>query len=133
MRVVLDTNVVISAIFWRGPPHTILEACVEGRLRLVCSMEILDEYARVLSEPTFGASPEEVGYWTSLLLRLADFVVPAVIEPVVLADPSDDMFLACAMAGGAQAIVSGDKHLARLRAFEGIPIFSPRDFVEKGL
>ena len=133
MKVVLDTNVIISAVFWGGPPRQVLEACVDGRLELVCSMEILDEYVRVLSDPVFGAKSAETTYWTELLLQLADFVVPAVIEKVVPEDPSDEMFIACALAGEATAIVSGDKHLLRLGSYQGIPILSPRAFLENHL
>ena len=133
MKVVLDTNVIISAVFWGGPPRRVLEACVDGRLSLMCSMEILDEYVRVLSDPVFGAKPTETTYWTELLLQLADFVVPATIEQVIPDDPADKMFLACALAGEAAAIVSGDKHLLRLGSYQGIPILSPREFLEQHL
>ena len=60
MKVVLDTNVVISAVFWKGLPRTILEACIEGSLKMVCTMPILDEYTRVLSDPAFSPEPEEI-------------------------------------------------------------------------
>ena len=133
MKVVLDTNVIISAVFWGGPPRRVLEACVDGRLSLMCSMEILDEYVRVLSDPVFGAKPTETTYWTELLLQLADFVVPATIEQVIPDDPADKMFLACALASKTRLVTSGDKALLATSGFRGVTVLTPRQFVDRHL
>jgi len=133
VRIVLDTNVLISSIFFGGPPSEILKAWRDGRVRLVLSPEILDEYNRVsnlLGEQYPGIDVEPV---LNMIAFNSDLVqAPALLERVC-DDPADDKFLACAIAGKANAIVSGDKHLLRLLAHQGIRIIRPAEFVEKYL
>lgn len=131
MRVVLDTNVFVSAVFFGGVPGRILDAWRDGRLRLVVSPDILDEYRRVgeiLADQYPGVDLEPL---LALLVERAELVeAPPLSEPVS-ADADDDKFLACAVEAGVSTVVSGDKHLVDLTGWRGIRVLRPRQLVEE--
>jgi len=135
LRIVLDTNVLVSGIFFGGVPGRILGAWAAGDIELVVSLEILDEYRRVGDElgaryPEVAAALEPV---MALLAMNASFVdAPPLAEPVS-SDPADDKFLAAALASRTRLIVSGDKHLLRVAGWRGIAVLTPRRFVEEQL
>lgn len=129
MKVVLDTNVFVSGIFFGGPPRKILEAWRDNRIELLLSLEILEEYQRVLHELSVAIPGIEVGALLDFLIFHSEIIVPPPLHPVIQADPSDNKFLECAVAGKAACIVSGDKHLLKLLMFKGIPIVKPRGFL----
>lgn len=130
MRVVLDTNVLVSGIFFNGPPFEILSAWRHGHVQLAVTPEIVREYEAVLARlraqhPTVIATDV-----LALVVAHAEFVVaPALPEPVC-ADPDDDKFLACAVAADARFIVSGDRHLLSIAEYEGVLIVRPRAFID---
>lgn len=133
MRVILDTNVFISGIFFTGPPHQILKAWRDGKLKLVLSVEILEEYQRVgaaLAEqfPKIDLKP----ILEFIMLHAEMVAAPPIPEPVCT-DPDDDKFLACAVAGNARIIVSGDKHLLQVSGYQGVQVLKPRQFVDECL
>jgi len=130
MRVVADTNVLVSAIVFGGPPGRVIELAAEGRLRLVISPALIDELRDVLRRK-FGFSDAAV-YQSETLLRRAGVVVePARHLAVGIDDPADNRGLEAAEAGGAEVIVSGDRHLLALGMFGAIPILSPRELLVK--
>ena len=133
MKVVLDTNVFVSGVFFGGPPRKILEAWRDNKIQLVLSPAILEEYQRVLRDLAVEFPGIEVEALLDFLILHAEIVVPRPLPPVIEADPSDDKFLECAVAGKAACIASGDKHLLKLPKFRGIYILRPREFVEKYL
>lgn len=126
MRVVLDTNAVVSALLWGGIPDQLLAAATEGRIELYTSEPILMALAEVPPRPKFSQRIRKGGRTVSQLLEqyrgLAELIVPATIRPGTLADPDDDHVLACALAVQADLIVSGDAGLLNLKAYQGIPI-----------
>ena len=133
MRIVLDTNVFISGIFFSGTPHRILQGWREGRIQLVLTPEIFEEYQRV-------AAILHENFPSVDLTRLLDLVVVEAemcqAEPLLEAvsvDPDDDKFIACALSSGSKLIVSGDKHLLDVDGYRGIEILKPRPFVERYL
>jgi hypothetical protein len=134
MRVVADTNVVISGLLWRGPSRAVLDAAREGRLELFTSSELLAELAEVLERFKFRERLERAGVDASELVAgfasLAVWAAPAERETVVLADADDDAVLACARAANAEWIVSGDRHLLELSSYRGIEILSPATAME---
>ncbi len=130
-RVVLDANVLVSALGWRGAPHQILELCLSRRLELVLSPEILAELERVLSYPKFSFSKDQITAYLEVVAEAAQIVRPDFRLRVVEADEPDNRILECALAGGADAIASGDAHLLDLGSFEGIPILTPRALLER--
>ena len=128
MRVVADTNTVVSGMFWRGAPRRVLDAAHTGRIELFTTRALLTELENVLKRDKFARQIRRVGRGPGqLVLEYVSFttlVKPAVIAPVILADPDDDQVLACALAARAEAIVSGDSHLLNLREYGGIPILT---------
>jgi len=133
VRIVLDTNVFISGIFFTGPPHRILLAWRDGKVQLLVSAAILDEYHRVKDELASQFPGVDLQPFLQLLTVQADVIQPPPFAPVIQEDPSDDRFLECAVAGKADCIVSGDKHLLKLAEFQGIPVMKPAAFVKKHL
>ncbi len=130
MRLVLDTNVVASAVLWGGVPRLLLQAGREKRVSLFASIRLLAELTDILVRPKFerklAASGLSIEQIVDRYAELAAVVQPAVIAPTVLDDPDDDQVLACAVAARADLIVSGDRrHLLPLGSFEGMPIVSP--------
>jgi len=133
VRVILDTNVFISGVFFRGPPHMILEAWRDQRVRLVVSPEILVEYQEVADELGERYPDVDVTPFIDLLAVRSDFVlVPPLVE-TVCDDPDDDKFLACAVSAGVACVVSGDRHLLKASGYRGIEVLRPRAFVERFL
>jgi putative PIN family toxin of toxin-antitoxin system len=133
LKIVLDTNVIISGVFFTGPPYEILKAWRDGRIQILVSEEIIEEYRRVgelLSKQFFDI---EFGQILQLLTINAEFVQPLKLTARVCEDPDDDKFLECAISGKSNLIVSGDKHLLKVSGHKGIEIINPRNFVDNYL
>jgi len=131
-RFVFDTNAVISAALlkWSVSRRAFDKALDEGELLM--SVETIDELNRVLIRPGFAryVTQEERLAFLALLAREATFV-QAESHIGVCRDPSDDKFLELAISGSANCVVSGDQDLLVLHSFRGIPIVTPRDFVDE--
>ena len=131
MRVVLDTNILISAfIFPGGPPEAAYRAALDGRVELVTSPPLLAELGRVLADK-FGWEPPFAAEAVGQVARIATVVRPEDRVEVVLDDPDDDRVLEAAAASQADVIVSGDRHLLRLRSWRGVPIEKAAAFVKR--
>lgn len=133
MRIILDTNVLISGIFFAGPPYQILKALSEGNLHLVISEEIFAEYQRV--GETLAQQFPPIDLWPILdMLKARAEVIPVKrLSESVCDDPDDDKFIACALAGECNLIISGDKHLLNVSGFRGIKVLKPREFMNNYL
>lgn len=129
MRVVLDTNVLISAILFGGPPRELLQHAIQGRLQPVTSARLLDELEELL-EGKFGFSPVAAAETRSEFEVLAEVVEPVEV-PKVCRDPDDDEVLVAAVLGGAAVIVTGDRDLLDLGTHQGIEIQLPGVFVRR--
>jgi putative PIN family toxin of toxin-antitoxin system len=133
VRIVLDTNVFVSGVFFTGPPFQILRAWRDGKVKLIASPEILEEYDRVgraLARKFPGIDLDPI---LDLFTVGAELVrAPDLPEPVC-EDPEDDKFLACALAGRSKHVVSGDRHLLKVTGWRGIEVLSPRRFLEHHL
>jgi len=130
-RVVYDTNILISAYLWKGLPRQALELARTSRCQLVICNETLYEFIRVLGNPKFGLAPEEIVPIVNDLTSFALFVPLRSHITVIEADPSDNVFLGLAVDAGAGYIVSGDKHLLRLRSYRNIQILGVTQFVRQ--
>ena len=128
MRVVIDTNIIVSA-YLGGALEGIMVAWKSGKFTLVVSKEIAEEYLAVLRRPKFKIEKVEVDDFAALLLDRADFVIPLESLNVIRDDPTDNKFLEAAVAGNASLIVSGDDHLLGLESFRNISIVKARNFV----
>lgn len=132
LRVVLDTNVVISALLFRGPTSQLVECWRDKKFIPVVSKAVVEEYLRVLAYSKFQLSVVEVrSLIERQLLPFAEPVEVTDIPVVIRQDPSDNIFLACAYAGRARYLVSGDRHLLTLKRYRGIPILTVRSFLSK--
>jgi len=130
MKIVLDTNVLVSGIFFSGPPSQILVAWQDGMVHLVTSAEILDEYVRVVDELS-GRYPDlEADSILAVIAANIELVEPIELDEQVCSDPDDDKFIACALAARAKVIVSGDRHLLRASDYRGVKVVRPRVFVD---
>jgi len=135
MKVVLDANVFISALLTPGGTAArVLDLARQRAFDLLLSPPILREGRRVLQYPKLkkrhGRTPDELEAFLQDWLNLATLTPGKKKVRVVKDDPEDDMYLACALEGQADFIVSGDQHLKNLKSFEGIPIVSPAEFLE---
>ena len=120
---------VISGIFFAGPPYQILKAWREGKLKLVISEEILAEYRRVGETLALQFPPIDLFPILDMLRANAEVISVKGLPEPVCDDPDDDKFLACALAGECKLIVSGDKHLLKASGFRGITVLTPREFL----
>jgi uncharacterized protein len=129
VRIVLDTNVLVSGLFWTGIPSKILEYWINDHFELILSDEIYDEYTKTLFRISKGKKDDLVGKWLILFAEHSSFVT--INKRVKLsADPDDDKFIECAIAGKAKYIVSGDSHLLDLKSILNIEIITPAVFLE---
>lgn len=126
MRLVLDTNTVVSGLLWLGPPGKLIDAAQARAASLLTSAPLLAELHGVLARRKFARQLEARGLQVTQLFEdyvaLATLVTPAGIAPVIAKDPSDDAVLACALGAQADLIVSGDADLLGLKSFQRIPI-----------
>jgi putative PIN family toxin of toxin-antitoxin system len=127
MRIVADTNTVLSGLLWQGTPRRLLDLARERKVTLCTSLVLLAELAEVMTRDKFAERLRTAGVSAIDLVqdyaRLTETVTPdALPEPVIERDPDDDHVLACAVSAKAQLIVSGDSHLLDLKAYQGIPI-----------
>jgi putative PIN family toxin of toxin-antitoxin system len=131
VRAVYDTNVLISALNGQGPPYLAIQAVYREKVRLIITPEILFEFEEVLSRPKFPYTREHIKEILALTINISEVVHPKSSIDIVKEDPDDNKILEAAMAGKADFIVTGDKHLLALKTVTGIEIISPREFIKK--
>jgi len=128
---VLDSNIYISAVLFGGKPRLIIETALSGKVCLAVSTPILEEIQDVLSGSKFGFPSTAAREIVAEIASLAESVEPKEQVTLITEDPDDDRILECALASGADAIVSGDGHLLSLGSFRSIAVLSPAACVEK--
>ena len=127
-KIVIDTNIYISAIFWGGKPRSVVDLGRNGQVSIFTSSQIEKEINKKLKNK-FGLSDEEVA---QILFDFSTFTLPIKASrkiTVIDDDPDDDKFIECAVASRAGFIVSGDKHLLNLKEYKGIKIMKAADFL----
>jgi len=134
MKVVLDTNVIVSGFLWKGAPYQLLKAADHREIEILSSIEILEEVERVFEEDRLKPAVRRAGLSARLIMNKIYSIVTAVDAEedvtVVEEDPEDNKFLECAIEGEADYIVSGDKHLLGLGNYKEIRIIRPREMLE---
>ena len=133
MRVVLDTNVLVSAIFFTGPPSRILSAWIEDAFDLVVSTDILTEYREVAGRIGHKFAGVDVAPVLDRIAVHALLVIPVTLPDDACTDRDDVKFLECAVACRANCVVSGDRALLRSSGYGGIDVVTPRQFVQQHL
>lgn len=130
-KVVLDTNILISALGWKGNPRTIFERCLGGDLELVISSAQLEELKRVLDYPKFNFSPEQKNMFLSIIVETATMIDIAGNLKVITDDVDDNMLLETAMTAKVHYLVSGDDHLLKLKEFSSVKILTASEFLRR--
>ncbi len=130
-KIVLDTNILVSALGWEGNPRKILDKVKEGEVEALTSLQQMAELSRVLDYPRLGFSEEQKEKIKSTLSTFFTFVNPKEKLFVIKEDPDDNIILECAKEGNADMIISGDEDLINLKEFKGIAIKTPAQYLEE--
>jgi len=129
--IVLDTNVLISAIAFGGRPREVLEKVISGTFAMAISAEMLAEFQGVLEGRKFHYPSAIVRTIVNELLAVSELVRPTMKVEQIKADPADNRILECALESRAACIVTGDRHLLELGQFEGVPILDVAAFLAR--
>ena len=131
MKVVLDTNLRVSGIFYSGAPSTIVSAWIDDQFDLVVSTEIVEEYRSVAERIALKVPGIELDRVLDRIALHALLVLPTKLPGDACTDRDDIKFLECAVASRADCIISGDRALLRASGYEGILVVTPRRFVDQ--
>jgi len=129
VKAVPDTNVIISSIFWRGPPYRVMKHGFEREYIILTSPEIIDEVIDRLKYK-FNLPENRIHDLIGILIAFSLVVEPSRRINAVEDDPDDNKIIECAVEGNADYIVSGDKHLLNVEKFEYVEIVTPKEFIE---
>lgn len=133
MRVVLDTNILVSATFWIGASNKIIKNIENKEIQLILSSEIIQEFSDVLNyeeiQNKIKDKKLEMQYSVEKIISIATIIQPIIQLNVIEEDPDDNIILECAIEGNADYIISYDKCLLNLKEFKGIKILTPEEFL----
>ncbi len=130
-KVFLDTNILISALGWKGKPKIIFEKCLQGEVELITSPNQINELIRVMDYPKFKFTPEQKATFISILLEIATMVEISGKVRVIKEDPDDNAMLETALVGNVTYLISGDPHLLNVKEFVKIKIITANGFLEE--
>ena len=135
MRIVVDTNIWISGLLWKGAPWQLLKLAETGKVQLCIAYPMLLELEEVLAygrlQPRLQKLQQTPDQLVAYALNLSTlFDVSRTMPPIVEADPDDDIFILCALEAGANYLVSGDKHLLALGSYQTVKIMTVAAFLE---
>ncbi len=130
MRIVLDTNVFISGVFFGGPPSEILKSWKQSKTQIIFTKEIIGEYQRIGEELSAKYPSVNIEPIIELFTIFGEFVETKGISETICEDPDDNKFIECAIASQSKLIVSGDKHLLNISGHKDIAVLKPREFVD---
>jgi putative PIN family toxin of toxin-antitoxin system len=130
LKVILDTNVLISSLFWRGPSRHIVDLTIAGKIKAVTSPEILEEVEAVLYEDFPQVPYLRIEETIRDVLSYSQLIIPSAITVKHLRDLKDTKIIACAMSAKADYIVTGDKDLLVLKKYKYIQIVPPKAFLD---
>jgi putative PIN family toxin of toxin-antitoxin system len=129
LKVVLDTNIYVSATFWDGKPYRIVQKALNNEFSVFVSEDIKKEFKRVLARD-FELIEKEIDENINYLFQFASIVEPKEKVSVIKDDPDDDRILECALSSQSNYIVTQDNHLLKINEFRGIKIINPKDFLD---
>jgi len=133
MRIVVDTNVLVSATYWKGDSYKVIRIANERQMTIMMSREITEEYYKVIKSDEVTEKVEKKNLMAEKIITKV-INESVVVEPkdklfIIKEDPDDDKFLECAVEGDAEYLVSRDKHLLKLKKYKGIDIIKPEEFL----
>ena len=133
MRAIMDTNVIISGLFWKGQPSRILDLG-QAEVFIIClTPKLLHEIEKVLTYDRLQLHLQQSGKTKEQIMAALEetclLALDPKIPPIIKEDPTDDIIMGAALAHQADFIISGDQHLLKLKDFQNIPILSPREFL----
>ena len=126
MRVVLDTNILVSAFFWDGKERELLIKCKNRDITLIISIEILDELEKVLNVK-FKVPDEIIQDYLKEILLFSELVFPPGRIEIINEHSNDNIILETAIVGKANLLITGDKHLLKLKTYRKVKIKRPRE------
>lgn len=128
-KIVFDTNVLISATLWDDSvAQKFLFKCIRENIQIFSSQEIIEEYKEILARD-FDYEEQEIGEILGGVLQFVNMVAPSIKVEVVKEDPDDNKIIECALESKSECILSYDKHLLKLKEYQGIKIVKPEDFL----
>lgn len=130
VKVVIDTNIYISALGYIGPEREIIKKAIRGQFSLYASKSILEEVYKVLDYPKFAFSITQKNSAKLILTEIVKIIDTPLKLELIKNDPSDNKFLECALAADANYIVSGDRHLLKIGSLGKTIILKSRDFLK---
>lgn len=128
IKIVLDANVFISALFWKGAPYQMVQKIIKGEILNFTSPQILQEIKEKLLIK-FELPPEKVKEFLEIIVFNSKIIRPEKEVDIVRKDPKDNKIIECALGAKAPFIISGDKHLLEIKEYRGIRIISPKEFL----
>ncbi len=135
MKVVVDTNIIVSGFLWRGPSHQIMDLASDRKIEIATTRLLFDELDQTLHYRKFktrlrnaGLAVRDIKFNASQILK---FIRRSTAGPSVLADPLDDELLGCAIDFQASAVVTGDKKILDVGSIQDIPIMRASQFLQK--
>ena len=130
MKLVLDTNIFISAFYWGGIPQKIIDRIIKGNDELYISNEILTEVVNVMSRPSFKSGPETIDRYIKVIEKIGKKVFLTGEINGVCRDKDDDNKIECAIKGNTDYLVTGDEDLLILKEYQNIKITTPREYLD---
>jgi len=130
VSIVADTNIVVSVLLWKGNESKIVGLAEEGKIKLLTSATLLDELKKVLMYERFGLDKKTVDDNVRYILVISEIISPKRRLAVIREDLADNRVLECAVRGKARYIVSGDRHLLRLKEFKGIKVVRAKKLLD---
>lgn len=129
-KVILDTNILISALGWKGNPRAIFNKVINGKIELIISFKQIGELLRVMEYPKFKFSKEQKDRFLSILLEVSTLVTTTSKLDIIKEDPDDNLILEPANEMKIDYIISGDEHLLKLKEFKGTKIVTAKQFLQ---
>ena len=130
-KIVLDTNILISAFGWKGKPREIYEKVLEKEFELIISKKQIEELERVLNYPKFDFDEDKKARFLAILMETATIVETSDNLKIIEEDPDDNVILESAVESNVSFLVSGDPHLLEIKKFGEVEIISAAEFLEK--
>jgi len=128
-KIVLDTNILISALGWEGPPKAVFRKILNKEFELIISQKQMGELERVLNYPKFKFTEEQKDTFLEVIAECGIVVETHNGLDIIKEDPDDNIILESAIENNAKFIISGDEHLLKLKNFKYTKIVTPREFL----